>query len=545
MNKVLKVLVKAGLKTFVPVVGEFAVDVTEAGVEQLVDAREKAKLDDMATRLVDRLRTAVSAWTQSEGVDAGTVEGALEAAQAIASRPATLLAAWTEAGFDPRRAAEACVDASPTIGTGLSATERGVCITVLAALFEGLAVESKALESTEARFRRQVLAALSANTELLERFGPGAVRAGAVAALSVPTQRWSKDLSPPGALLRADLDDPVPFHGRGAEMVDLETWCTSDVPLSVRVYVGRGGIGKTRLMRELCRRVAAKGVRAGMLDATLPSSSPELWDAIVAWDQPMLAIIDYAETRRGHVVALVAALIRRLDEDRPPARRVVLIARAADEWWSQLRGEAGGVGDVFAGPQGSVHKLGSVSAGAADRVASFDAAARHFASKLGQRNPESRTESSLDGEEYATTLLLHTAALAAVDGVSVKGDQGILDYILDRERRFWRTRASAAGLSDAITRGFGRAMAAVTLQGGVESSAAALELLGRLEFFAAETPAIREQVAVLLHETYPGQKWIEPLLPDLLGEHLCQQELADPAAHEQVLDIVLGRRSVG
>jgi hypothetical protein len=29
---------------------------------------------------------------------------------------------------------------------------------------------------------------------------------------------------------------------------------------------------------------------------------------------------------------------------------------------------------------------------------------------------------------------------------------------------------------------------------------------------------------MLLHETYPGTKWIEPILPDLLGEHLIQVE---------------------
>jgi hypothetical protein len=38
----------------------------------------------------------------------------------------------------------------------------------------------------------------------------------------------------------------------------------------------------------------------------------------------------------------------------------------------------------------------------------------------------------------------------------------------------------------------------------------------------------------MLHELYPGERWIEPILPDLLGEHLCQEEL------EQDPDALLG-----
>lgn len=544
MNKILKVIVKAGLKTFVPVVGELAVDVAEAGTEQLLDAREKAKMQDVGDRLVDRLKDSLTSWQASEGVDAGAIEGALVIAERIAGRSQQFLAAWADARFDPRQAATSAVADAEKGGLPLGELERGVCITVLTALFDGLSAEGQALQLTEAQFRRQVLTALGTQGELSKGFAEEVratlLRTAAAAALPLQSQRWRADLSPPGALLRADLDDPVPFHGRSEELRELEAWCFSDAALRVRVYVGRGGVGKTRLIRKLCERMRSQSWRAGFLEASVQSAFKEVWDAIVGGSEPCLAVVDYAETRRDQVVALISALARHLDEAKPPQRRVVLIARAADEWWGQLKGESQGVGDILRGPQGSVHKLGTVADSTNGRRASFEIAAAHFAGKLGRPVPATPAEEAFQGEEHGTTLLLHTAALASVDGVEVKGDQGILDYILDRERRFWRDRATAVGLPTVLVRGLGRAMAAVTLSGGAKTAAGANDLLSRIRFFADEPLAIREQVAELLHETYPGEQWIEPLVPDLLGEHLCQQELADVDVRDEIFGIVFG-----
>lgn len=544
MNKLLKVVVKAGLKSFVPVVGELAIDLAEAGTEQLLDAREKAKMDDMAGRLVERLKHSLMSWQVSEGVDAGAVEGALWIAERIAGRSQQFLAAWADARFDPQQAAASAIAQAQGSSLKLGEVEMGVCTTVLTALFAGLSTEGQALQLTEAQFRRQTLAALVSQSGQLAKLSDGVrgalLRAGAVAALPLQSQRWRADLSPPGALLRADLDDPVPFHGRSDELRELQSWCTSEAPVRVSVCVGRGGVGKTRLIRELCGRMRGQSWRAGFLDASVPSKSKDLWDTLVGGAEPCLVVVDYAETRREQVVALVSALGRRLHENKPPLRRVVLIARAADEWWAQLKGEAQGVGDILRGPQGSVQKLGTVAGSTSDRRASFEIAATHFAAKLGGPVPAIQAEEEFRGEEHGTTLLLHTAALASVDGVEVKGDQGILDYILDRERRFWRDRADAVGLPTALVRGLGRAMAAVTLGGGAKSASAASDLLGRIRFFSGESRATREQVVELLHETYPGEQWIEPLVPDLLGEHLCQQELGDKDVRDEVFSIVFG-----
>jgi hypothetical protein len=51
-------------------------------------------------------------------------------------------------------------------------------------------------------------------------------------------------------------------------------------------------------------------------------------------------------------------------------------------------------------------------------------------------------------------------------------------------------------------------------------------------------PDVLLAVAHLLHECDPGDRWIEPILPDLLGEHLVQREMENGA--DELLDLVLG-----
>jgi hypothetical protein len=85
-------------------------------------------------------------------------------------------------------------------------------------------------------------------------------------------------------------------------------------------------------------------------------------------------------------------------------------------------------------------------------------------------------------------------------------------------------------------------MAVITLGGGAQGETEALEALRGLDFFADQPTAVLTAVARLLHECYPGERWIEPLQPDILGEHLAQRELEKEGADE-LLDLVLGPRS--
>jgi hypothetical protein len=81
-----------------------------------------------------------------------------------------------------------------------------------------------------------------------------------------------------------------------------------------------------------------------------------------------------------------------------------------------------------------------------------------------------------------------------------------------------------------------QAMAVLTLSKGARDAG---EALARLK----QTPNLRNQdsvtlarVARVLHETSSSEDlWIEPLEPDLLGEHLVRMETPDPAALDALL----------
>jgi Trypsin-like peptidase domain len=121
-------------------------------------------------------------------------------------------------------------------------------------------------------------------------------------------RRRRGDRVSPSMLLRADYE-AVPFHGREDWLRNLSDWCTGadgdDAGWSVRLIVGAGGRGKTRLARALVsvingRAVAGRDGRrrwvAGFLDRPAPQRPLPL-ERLADSAAPVLAVIDYAETR--------------------------------------------------------------------------------------------------------------------------------------------------------------------------------------------------------------------------------------------------------
>jgi hypothetical protein len=377
------------------------------------------------------------------------------------------------------------------------------------------------------------------------------------ALISIPKRHWDQKTSSPAALLRADVDCAVPFHGRIKEMADLEAWCHKDLPVSIRLYTGSGGVGKTRLFVEFCRRLVDEGWLSGFLDSLAAKVLPDRWRQFASLSTPIFVVIDYAEIRRNELVSLLREFsgIRDLKQQ----VRVVLLARDAGDWWELLKCSSSGVGDLLVGPATSWHRLSPLAIGITERKHSYDLASRTFSEIL--RKPVLQTVPyNLEGDDFKLTLVLHLAALAAIEGIFVIGaasrelvtndrsmakssgeDQELFDFLLSRERRFWYEGAEANQIAPTLRRGISQAMALITLNGGVNSEKEALSLFAKIPILKDQKMAVLVSLAYLLHSIYPGEMWIEPLAPDLLGEHLVQVELnKDPDA---LLDIVLGSRS--
>jgi hypothetical protein len=353
--------------------------------------------------------------------------------------------------------------------------------------------------------------------------------------LEVPVRSWRQGVDTPGALLRAQYG-VVPFHRRERELGELQEWCRDPSPARVRLYTGPGGMGKTRLALEAVRKMREEGWQAGFVTNEAIQSPEKTWKALARPEGKLLLIVDYAETNRPFLIPVLREMYRR---ERGPVR-LILLARAALDWWEQLKSERDGVGELLSGPATSRYSLQPLADSVDARASSYDIAAKAFSDRL--QTPTVELPDDLNAEYFQKVLLLHMKALIDLEGEEkAKGEDHILDRILDRERKFWATRTADHGISRDVATGIGRAMAVITLGGGVQGETEALEALRGLKFFADQPASVLTGVARLLHECYPGERWIEPLQPDLLGEHLAQRELEKGA--DELLDLVLGPRS--
>lgn len=137
---------------------------------------------------------------------------------------------------------------------------------------------------------------------------------------------------------------PLPLVGRERMMRDLWRWLHSDLPISVRLIVGRAGSGKTRLGYELIWRVAAEC--SGLWDAgRIESAQLRRLDARVApthwaWEKPTLVVVDYARAATEGLQVVLRELCRRAGRRGQPKLRLLLLERtqsATSDWIEELR----------------------------------------------------------------------------------------------------------------------------------------------------------------------------------------------------------------
>ena len=228
------------------------------------------------------------------------------------------------------------------------------------------------------------------------------------------------------SLLRADAE-VVPFRGREDELADLAQWCDSAEEFDVRLLVGPGGQGKTRLGRQLVHLRAGVGWAAGFLAADPPGQPLDL-TAIADTATPTLLVVDYAETRTDQLARLLHTLEDAADVG--PVR-ILLLARSAGQWWDKLRQRHSGMLGTA-----SVSVLPTLDDSLAARQDAFDNAIESFAQALSNADPLSDADpdtnwqdladsvtapEDIDAERYGTPLTLQmTALIALLDNASAR-----------------------------------------------------------------------------------------------------------------------------
>ncbi|HEY0169173.1 MAG TPA: tetratricopeptide repeat protein [Jatrophihabitans sp.] len=356
-------------------------------------------------------------------------------------------------------------------------------------------------------------------------------------------RRRRPERTSPAMLLRADYET-VDFYGRTELLTELVEWCTdSHADIDVRLITGQGGLGKTRLARQLVTAVNGRPSAHGQHSATQhagrawlagflsePTAQNQLpVDRLADTAAPVLLVIDYAETR----AAEIADLLRRLWAGDGAPVRLLLLARAAGEWWDQLARD-------LAGPVGATEQLAPLDTTATARAAAFETAVSAFATRLPTlptivpgvdwaAHAQALTPpSDLDDSGYGSPLTLQLAALLRLLATAdanppASGSPGSVaaeqELISRHEQKYWAATAPARlglhrdSLAQAVT---------VATLCGAASRDEALAVLTPLPGMQQRTEDDRKAVADWLSELYPaasGHEW-GGLQPDRMGEHL-------------------------
>ena len=330
----------------------------------------------------------------------------------------------------------------------------------------------------------------------------------------------------PSALLRPDRR-LVPFTGRDAEFEELRAWSTSGPARSVRVLVGAGGVGKSRLAVELATELEAAGDHSWPVLAGDEAHAVESARAASPRGR-LLLVVDGAEIRTGLATMLDSVL-----EDRGPIR-VLLVTRSLGEWWDRLiEGAEPPVVQLLTATLPV--RLGRRLAEGVPDAELAAIAVPHFASALSIDVPE-----QVDVERAARrvpVLLVHAAALAAVlrhparpaARLRVVLSEGALDDLLEHEARYWRHTATAAGLA-----GHESLVEQVVAAGaliGAGSVTEAAGVLARIPELAGHQEEQRLRWAKWLYDLYPAgpDGRLGSPRPHLLAEaHVVGQLAADP-----------------
>jgi hypothetical protein len=136
-----------------------------------------------------------------------------------------------------------------------------------------------------------------------------------------------------GALLRPDAGLTM-FTGREDELAFLSRWrdepAAGGSDVKALLVIGSGGEGKTRLALEFLARSRPAGWSCGLLRQ---SADPDEVTIAAHPGNRLLLVIDYAAAKADGI----AALARRVSRARPRVPvRLLLLARTAGDWWSDL-----------------------------------------------------------------------------------------------------------------------------------------------------------------------------------------------------------------
>ncbi|WP_406368172.1 tetratricopeptide repeat protein [Streptomyces sp. NBC_01546] len=358
-------------------------------------------------------------------------------------------------------------------------------------------------------------------------------------------------MASPAALLEA-RHQVVPFHGRDGLLGELRDWCAQG-GTGFWLLHGPGGQGKTRLAHHLAAQLTAD--RWAVLWPKANATTEQLAE-VRHVARPLLAVLDYVETRTEQLAALVEAAA---DHPGTTPLKLLLLARTGGDWWRQASTATRLAEDYLA--TAPTRLLTPLENDPVRRSDHYRDAARALAAALprvdGLTGHDWPAAASclllprLDQDAYGNALTLHMTALADLletiepggirrHGAARPVAADVEDRLLRHESRYWRQNAAALGLTPGLSLPtLETALAAAHLTGASDHQQADW-LWQRLPALADQTRDRRNQVTTWLSTLYPasiipGQPW-GALQPDRLAErHIGRILDTDPTLADRLL----------
>ena len=327
---------------------------------------------------------------------------------------------------------------------------------------------------------------------------------------ATPLYRPEWGLSP--SLLLQATAAVVPYYPTRQPVLDnLLGWAELiDHPVKLCTYVGPAGTGKTRLALEAGGILQKKGWRVHWLADNKPEKWIECWRTLLEANVPCLVVLDYAETRANEIRALLQESLVQLKAIPFLHLRIILLARTAGEWWTDLTGDEH-VSMLLNGPATTrPMAIPPIADDTETRMAVYRASIQAFSEAMGRTVPDTYYVPSFELSLYERPLYIQLTALAALDGQRPASARSLLDEQINREWRYWRHAAS--DLSQISYTDWSDVLALLSLCGGCPSIGEASRLLQSME--------LPVELAVSLAHCYPGRPGIAPLQPDMLAEWL-------------------------
>ncbi|MEV7688833.1 trypsin-like peptidase domain-containing protein [Streptomyces bungoensis] len=370
-------------------------------------------------------------------------------------------------------------------------------------------------------------------------------------------------LPPRGQWSEADLLEShyavVPFRGRARQLAALEDWCEQGGGQRVRLLTGGGTVGKSRLARELCRRMAAKGWVTGVVDPL-----GVRFAGICDLPEKRLLVIDDADAHAGQLDVLLAEAA-----ERPAGHplRILAVAHRGGPWWQATRRRYEALVDEEDPPP-------LAPLGEGERADVYGAALAAFTNWYRQDDPAAAGEAGsappgddpadaapdagsgvpgLEGPDFGSYLLILIQALveartrlgklpSSANPTARTRADALLDYALDVQRQRWQESAERQRLPhDPVLLERIVAVSSLAVADGATDGERETEAARRLRLvpdLKDDPEWLTRAFARWQHAEFTGDRYMRSLQPLRLAERLGAKVIAAfPELASHLLDV--------